>query len=150
MSTLDLCRGGRRAELGLLDGAARDADEMVMVSRSAADVGRLRTGEPTNEPASAQQLNRAVDRRQTEAGSTLPRSVVHVDDREGSAPPLDRLQYGPALWRRSCTGRKRELTAGHRVMLIDTDSHFNDCRRLTHLAESLSHSSVRMLIMGRS
>lgn len=86
---------GRRdgAEIRLLDPTATEADEVVMVAWVAAEVRRRAlAGELADEAVAAEQLERPVDRGQSEAGVVAPRIVVELDDGKAAGPAGNRLE----------------------------------------------------------
>ena len=90
----------RGAELGVLDRAAAEADEVVVVLGGAADVGRPPlAGERVQRPGPAQELERAVGRGEAEPGGGAPRTLEELDGREAAARGLDRVQHGAPLGR---------------------------------------------------
>jgi hypothetical protein len=93
VATAQLARTGGAAELGLLDRAAAEANQMMMVTRVAADVGRTRVSdERTNRAGPAKELHRSVDGRQAELGCTAARLLEEIDGREAPIPVGDQIQ----------------------------------------------------------
>jgi hypothetical protein len=121
---LDLGGGWGGTELGLLNGAAGQANEVVVMSRPAPDVRTFLAWQSANDPAATEQLDGAVDRREPETGRALASTVVKIDDRERAAMALDRLEHRTSLRSRTRAGRELEPSRGHSAILIDSDSHF--------------------------
>src|SRR5262245_53460965 len=85
----------RGAELSVLDRAAAEADEMMVVLRRAANVGGPRVSrERVQRAGPAQELERAVRRREAEAGVGAPCALEELDCGEAAAGGLDRVQHG--------------------------------------------------------
>src|SRR6476469_7333740 len=86
------------AELGLLNRAARGADEMVMVACVAANVGGAPVVDELAQRARlAQELDRAVHGRETELRVERTRVVEELEWGERTVEPDDRVEDGLAL-----------------------------------------------------
>ena len=86
-------RGG--AQLCLLDAAARDADEVVMVAGVAANVGRpVVSNERAYRARVAQQVESAIGRREPEAGVQRACAPMELDRGEAAIHPLERPDDG--------------------------------------------------------
>src|SRR4051812_33878597 len=95
VASAELLVVGGGAELGLLDGAACRADEMVVVPGPAADVrGPLVARERPDGAAAAQQLDGAVGGREAEGRVRLACAVEEPDDGKAAVPGLDCVQDG--------------------------------------------------------
>lgn len=113
-------RSGRRAaELGVLDRAARDADEVVVVAGVAPHVcafaGARKLPDRSGEP---EQLDRSVDRRQAKGRLASASTVVHLDDGERPWLASDGVEHRSALWSEADVGRELEL--GHDLTILRT------------------------------
>ena len=118
---------GRRgcAELGLLDVAAIEADEMVMVTGMAADVGRLGAGEQPHGARLTEQLERPVGRRQAQLRVSALRQFVEVADGEPARKRAECCDDGAPLRCRSDAlweDGLRVLVSGHAGRLVENDS----------------------------
>jgi hypothetical protein len=112
---------GRRctAQLGVLDRTARDADEVVVMTRVAADVRAFaRAGELPDRTGRSEQFDRPVDRREPERRFAPTRAVVHLDDRERAALALDGIKDCSAL--RSEADVRGKLELGHGRSIVRT------------------------------
>lgn len=92
---------------------------MVVMSGVAADVRALaRAGELSDRSRRSQQLDRPVDRGESERRLTAPRPVVHLDDGERAGLAFDGVEHRSALW--SQTDVCRKLKLGHGWSIVRT------------------------------
>jgi hypothetical protein len=100
--------GGRSsAELGLLDGAAVEADQVVMVPRLATHVPRSRVPhEWPHTAGAAKELDRAIDRGQTKLRLPTPGLLEQLDGREAALAIRDQVEEGTALGRQTDATRE--------------------------------------------
>ena len=105
--------GGRRsaAELGLLDGAAVEAHQVVMVPRLAPHIPRARIShEWPHAAGTAKELDGAVDGGQTQLRLPSAGLLEQLDGREAAFAIRDQVEKGTALGCQADATRERQAT----------------------------------------
>jgi hypothetical protein len=98
--------GGSAAELCFLHGAAREADQVMVVARVAANVRGARiAGERANGARAPQEVDGSVHRREAELGVMSPRLLEEADGCEAPVAFGDEIEEGATLRREPSVAR---------------------------------------------
>jgi hypothetical protein len=129
-----LRRRGGTAELGLLDAAAPEADEVMMMAGLAADIRGTRVaGKRPHRSGAAEELHRAVDGGKPEPRLLAARLLEELNGGEAAVTVGDQVEDGTTLWSKSEPSGQYESAKLEPLLFLalrpwhpvdDNDSHF--------------------------